>query len=97
MITRAQDIVLNVQPIFFEIKHLYRYEGPCRSGVGDQLEPEFDLLRNEEWWNTFTEDMATRLPSCVNVMEPLRFTRTDKDVYKRQSRACGRIRGSRRP
>ena len=77
MITRAQDIVLNVQPIFFEIKHLYRYEGPCRSGVGDQLEPEFDLLRNEEWWNTFTEDMATRLPSCVNVMEPLRFTRTD--------------------
>lgn len=77
MITQAQDILLNVQPVFFEIRHLYRYEGPCRSGVGDQLEPEFDLLRNEEWWNTFTKDMETRLPPCVNVMEPLRFTRTD--------------------
>lgn len=45
--------------------------------MGDQLEPEFDLLRNEDWWEAFQKDMETRIPECANVLEPLRFTRTD--------------------
>lgn len=78
MIEKAEDIKLNVQPVYFGMRHLCVYEGPCRSGAGDQLTTEFDDIRNAAGWEEFKEDMDKRLPKeLFNVMKPLKCIRTD--------------------
>ena len=49
MIAKADEVRLNVQPVFLEMEHLYKYEGPCRVGQGEALEVGFDAIRNAEW------------------------------------------------
>ena len=77
MITKADDVRLNIQPIFLEMQHLCKYEGPCRSGVGEQLEPAFDVVRNGEWFKAFQEKLNKLPEDIVNVKEILRIKRTD--------------------
>lgn len=81
MITKSSDIKLVVQPIMLAMQHLYRYEGPCRFGTGQALEPEFDAFQVETQWNMFKDIISQRLETdladYVEVMEPMRFVRTD--------------------
>ncbi len=44
MIKKAPEITLKVRPIALAIEHRYYYEGPCRFGKGEELQPGFDRL-----------------------------------------------------
>ena len=44
MIKKASDIKLNVLPLLISVEHLYYYEGPCRFGKGEALQPGYDRL-----------------------------------------------------
>ena len=39
MIKKASDVKLSVLPLLISVEHLYYYEGPCRFGKGDALQP----------------------------------------------------------
>ena len=48
MIKKASDIKLNVLPLLISVEHLYYYEGPCRFGKGEALQPGYDRLANAQ-------------------------------------------------
>ena len=77
MIKKATDIVLKVKPVLLGIEHRYYYEGPCRFGKGEALEPGFDKFFNEENHDLFLKILEENLPEGVELLEPARITRTD--------------------
>lgn len=77
MIKRARDIELNVLPVIITCEHQYYYEGPCRFGKGEALQPGYDRLANEQKAEGFMADLKKCTPEKVKLMEPARFVRTD--------------------
>lgn len=72
-IARGIDVTYNVRPIFFDIAHELAYEGPCRFGQGDQLEPAFDHFINGEAYKGFLAGIEHNMPEGVKVLEPHRL------------------------
>ena len=77
MIRKADDIKLNVLPLLIGCEHLFYYEGPCRFGQGEALQPGYDRLANAQKWETFLTKLKECSPEGVEIMEPAKFTRTD--------------------
>lgn len=77
MINKITQVKLNVRPIFIGLQHLYQYEGPCRFGKGEELEPAYDAMMNQELYRSFKEDVAQNMPECVNLMDPIYVERDD--------------------
>ncbi len=77
MIESAKDIKLNVLPLELFCEHLYYYEGPCRFGSGEALEPGYDAVAFAPRAKAFVESIKEHVPAGVNVMDPVLFHRTD--------------------
>ncbi len=77
MIQKASDVVLNVLPLFVSVEHKYYYEGPCRFGSGEALQPGFDRLANEQNARDCLDKLNEYAPEGVRILEPVRFARTD--------------------
>lgn len=77
MINKVTQVKLNVRPIFIGLLHRYRYEGPCRFGQGEELEPEYDALMNQELYRSFQHDVEQNMPECVNLLTPIYVERDD--------------------
>lgn len=77
MIEKAQDIKLNLLPLELFCEHLYYYEGPCRFGSGEALQPGYDKVTFAKRAKAFVEDIKANVPEGVNVMDPVLFHRTD--------------------
>lgn len=77
MIRKADDVKLNVLPLLIGCEHKYYYEGPCRFGQGEALQPGYDRLANAQKWETFLTKLKECSPAGVEIMEPAKFTRTD--------------------
>lgn len=74
---KITEIKLNVRPIFIGLVHQYYYEGPCRFGKGEELETDYDVMMNGELYKRFQEEVASRMPACVNLMDPVYVERDD--------------------
>lgn len=72
-IDRIHDVVLKVRPIFIDIAHELAYEGPCRFGKGQELEPEFDHMINNEAYKGFLMGLKYNMPEGVEILEPHRL------------------------
>lgn len=68
---KGAEIKLNVRPVFIEFNHLYVYEGPCRFGKGDTLEPTYDRMISGELYKQFVETLENHMPEEVNLLEPV--------------------------
>lgn len=77
MIKKASDIKLNVLPLLISVEHLYYYEGPCRFGKGDALQPGYDRLANAQKQEIFLGLLRSNLPEGIHLMEPVELSRTD--------------------
>lgn len=77
MIRKAADIKLKVLPVFAHAEHLYYYEGPCRMGSGETLQPGYDALVAEQMLVELTDKLKSIIPEGVEVLEPVEIMRTD--------------------
>ncbi len=77
MIKKASDIRLNVLPLMIAVEHRYYYEGPCRFGKGEALEPGFDRLANAQTQKQFMDLLESHMPEGCDLMEPIHLDRTD--------------------
>ena len=77
MIKRISDIVLKVRPVALTIEHRYYYEGPCRFGSGDALQPGFDRLIHAQIQAEFMGYLYQTVPEGVELLECLSVGRTD--------------------
>ena len=76
-IIKAEDIRLKVRPVLLGLEHKYFYEGPCRFGQGEALQPGFDKFANEDLYTMFLNQLDKWKPEGVDVLEPIRVGRTD--------------------
>lgn len=74
---KGHEIKLNVRPILSGLKHKYYYEGPCRFGQGEALQPGFDALMLPQVFEGALEEIKAKLPEEVNLLEPVIIERTD--------------------
>ena len=77
MIKKASDVKLNVLPLLISVEHLYYYEGPCRFGKGDALQPGYDRLANAQKQEQFLGLLKDHLPEGCELMDPVTLSRTD--------------------
>ena len=77
MIRKGNEVVLNVRPVVIGFEHLYYYEGPCRFGKGEALQPGYDRLVNAQKTEEFMANLRRYAPEGVNIMDPVCGSRTD--------------------
>lgn len=77
MIKRGLDIELNVRPVYIGLYHEEYYEGPCRFGSGDALQPGFDQIMNRQLSEQFAETVKNAMPEKVKLLEPIFVERPD--------------------
>jgi len=79
MIQKAADVKLKVLPVLATAEHLYYYEGPCRFGHGEALQPGYDRLANAQKVETFLEKVreCSEEAGGIELMEPVYLERTD--------------------
>jgi len=80
-IKKGIDIKLNVKPSYLHLIHQEAYEGPCRTGSGEQLTKEFDIKIGEEKFNNFKETLETTYSREINMLEPSYLTWTDNFIF----------------
>ncbi len=73
-VKKGSEIRLNIRPLFLEFNHLYVYEGPCRFGKGDSLEPEYDRMISGELYKNYLAALEEHLPKEAHLLEPVRLT-----------------------
>ena len=77
MIQKAADIKLKVLPVLAQAEHLYYYEGPCRFGKGEALQPGYDRLANAQKAETFLAKLKECCSEGIELMDPVELVRTD--------------------
>lgn len=83
-IKKGIDEKLNVKPGYFHLIHESAYEGPCRSGSGEQLTKAFDEKIGAEKFKNFKETLDNLLPQEVNMLEPAYLTWTDEFILREE-------------
>lgn len=79
MIQKAADVKLKVLPVLATAEHLYYYEGPCRFGSGEALQPGYDRLANAQKVQQFLGKVRECAEDAgkIELMEPVFLERTD--------------------
>lgn len=81
---RGLDVKLNVRPIFIALVHEAYYEGPCRFGSGEALQPGFDTLVSHQIYEQFVQKVKDSVPECVTVLDPVYVERDDTWITKEE-------------
>ena len=79
MIQKAENVTLKVLPVLATAEHLYYYEGPCRFGSGEALQPGYDRLANAQKVQQFLGKVRECAEDAgkIELMEPVFLERTD--------------------
>lgn len=77
MIQKANDVRLKVRPVTTGLEHKYFYEGPCRFGTGEALEPGYDRLANAQKAKAVLDRLRACAPEGVDILEAVNLGRTD--------------------
>ncbi|MFO7898183.1 MAG: hypothetical protein R6V58_03880 [Planctomycetota bacterium] len=69
----AMDVKLNVKPVSVQLLHSGIYEGPCRVGRDEDLDPEEEKRRGEERFQNWVQQLKTEISDHVRLLEPVRI------------------------
>jgi L-fucose isomerase-like protein len=67
----AMDIKINVKPVFSNMVHSGVWEGPCRVGRPDELEPSYEAKIGKEQFKLWTQELHENLNKYVHILEPV--------------------------
>jgi len=65
------DVRLTVKPVFPVLIHNGSYEGPCRTGNKNVLNPGRERAKSKKLFDEFRKEVKENLTSEVNVLEPV--------------------------
>ncbi|RKY00419.1 hypothetical protein DRP77_11515 [Candidatus Poribacteria bacterium] len=77
---KLMDLKVGVKPVFVQLIHSGPYEGPCRVGDRESLDPEAEKAGYEEAFRRFREELEGNLSPEAELLEPVRITWTDNWV-----------------
>lgn len=70
MVKSAMDVKLNVKPLMGFMMHTEFWEGPCRGGIKEEMMPEAERARADNFFAMYKDAMKMIDPR-INVLEPL--------------------------
>jgi len=69
--SRPIDLKVGVKPVFVQLLHSAAYEGPCRVGRQEDLDPEKEKQRGKEQFRKWTQQVENELSQEVRLLEPV--------------------------
>ena len=70
---RPIDVRVRVKPVFVQLLHSGAYEGPCRVGRKEDLEPENERQRGEEQFRKWAQQVKSEISDQAHLLEPVRL------------------------
>ncbi|MGI5899932.1 MAG: hypothetical protein ACOX8S_08440 [Christensenellales bacterium] len=67
----AMDVKVNVKPVFSNMVHTGVWEGPCRVGLPEELEPSYEIRTGKEQFKLWRKELQENLCEYANILEPV--------------------------
>jgi len=83
-IKRGIDYKLNVKPVCVNLVHKHAYEGPCRTGIGEQLTEEYDRKVSDETFNKMKGELKSIYNEGINLLEPVHIEWNDDFIFRQE-------------
>jgi len=87
--TKPNDVRIGVKPVFAQLLHSGAYEGPCRVGSKEYLDPEREKQRGEEQFQNWTRQVEEALSDDARLLEPVKLEW--KDDWHLPNEEIGRL------
>lgn len=65
------DVTVNIKPVYANIVHSAVWEGPCRCGEAELLEPANERRSGRESFLLWQEELRRNLAPCARMLEPV--------------------------
>lgn len=65
------NMKLKVKPVFIQLIHSGAYEGPCRTGSKEMLEPEAERARGKKLFEKFCNLVSKELTAEAEILKPV--------------------------
>jgi len=75
---RAMDVKVKVKPVFVELIHSGVYEGPCRIGKKENIDPARERQAAKEGFEKWMNDLRSRITNSAELLAPFHFEWTDR-------------------
>jgi len=80
-VKKAIDVRINVKPVFSNMVHTGIWEGPCRVGTKEELDPIFEVRTGKEQFKLWKKELMDNIDSkYANVLEPVYMQFDEKFV-----------------
>lgn len=67
----AMDVKVNLKPIFSNMVHSDIWEGPCRVGLTEELDPKYEIRTGKEQFKIWYEELKENICEYANLMDPV--------------------------
>jgi len=71
------DLRVGVKPVFVELVHSGAYEGPCRVGSSEDLDPAKEEQRTAEQFRNWTRQLEKEISPEAHLLEPVKLRWSD--------------------
>jgi len=75
--SQPMDVRVGVKPVFVELLHSGAYEGPCRVGSKEDLDPEKEKQRADERFSSWTKQIEEQLSDEAHLLEAVKLRWSD--------------------
>ena len=75
--TKPIDVRVAVKPVYVQLLHSGAYEGPCRVGSKEELDPEKEKQRADERFSSWTKQSEEQLSDEAHLLEPVKLDWSD--------------------
>lgn len=88
----AMDVRVNIKPVFSNMVHTDIWEGPCRVGTPEELDPNYEIRTGKEQFKVWKNQLEEKIDSrYANILEPVyiefdeKFIVPDSEMEKLKS------------
>ena len=74
----SRHVKVGVKPVFVRLVHSAAYEGPCRVGSPEDLDPEREKEKAKKAFERFVQDLRSNVGEDALLLDPVLLTWTDR-------------------
>lgn len=78
----AMDVKVNIRPVFSNMVHTDAWEGPCRVGTEEELQPSYEVRTGREQYKIWGKMMQENIKGHCEVLDPIYIEYDESFVVK---------------
>ncbi|MCR5458117.1 MAG: hypothetical protein K6F14_08605 [Clostridiales bacterium] len=79
---KPMDVKVNIRPVFSNMVHTDAWEGPCRVGTPEELQPSYEIRTGREQCKVWTKTLEENIKGHVNLMPTVYIEYDESFVVK---------------